>query len=212
MTKIPIEKKLKKKIHKKVAMTQDLLIIEMYKNFPGSVIHGGTSIWRCYNGNRFSEDIDVYLPTQLKEKMKFFKDRLEKIGFHTKKFKQTKNSIFSKFSYQGAIIRFEAVFKDIKDFITKSFEMSDGSFIIVNTLSPEKIIKEKISAYNERRKIRDLYDIFFLLNFVENKKSVNLKDLIFREPIDKKDLEVLIISGVAPGVDYMVRSIRKWAE
>lgn len=209
MTKIPIEKKLKKKIHKKVAAAQDLLIIEMYKNFPGSVIHGGTSIWRCYNGNRFSEDIDVYLPTQLKEKMKFFKDRLEKIGFHTKKFKQTENSIFS---YQGAIIRFEAVFKDIKDFITKSFEMSDGSFIIVNTLSPEKIIKEKISAYNERRKIRDLYDIFFLLNFVENKKSVNLKDLIFREPIDKKDLEVLIISGVAPGVDYMVRSIRKWAE
>ena len=26
---------------------------------PGIVLHGDTAIWRCYSGNRFSEDVDI---------------------------------------------------------------------------------------------------------------------------------------------------------
>jgi len=38
--------------------------------------------------------------------------------------------------------------------------MTDGISILVNTLTLEEVIIEKVSAYLKRRKIRDLYDIF----------------------------------------------------
>jgi predicted nucleotidyltransferase component of viral defense system len=66
MVTLPIDKKLKKKIHKTVALAQDILVLELYDKFPSAVIHGGTAIWRCYGSNRFSEEIDVYLPVALK--------------------------------------------------------------------------------------------------------------------------------------------------
>ncbi|MEM1546291.1 MAG: nucleotidyl transferase AbiEii/AbiGii toxin family protein [Candidatus Methanomethylicia archaeon] len=40
--------------------------MEIYNSFPEAVIHGGTAIWRCYGSNRFSEDVDVYLPLTVK--------------------------------------------------------------------------------------------------------------------------------------------------
>jgi len=92
--------------------------------------------------------------------------------------------------------------------------MSDGTFILVNTLSPEEMILEKISAYKKRKKVRDLYDIFFLLKFVENKEKIKeaLKDFLekFEKPEDEKELKVLIISGSVPNVESMVEVIRAW--
>ncbi|MEM2193531.1 MAG: nucleotidyl transferase AbiEii/AbiGii toxin family protein [Candidatus Methanomethylicia archaeon] len=73
------------------------------------------------------------------------------------KFEKTNNSIFAKFSYLGVIVRFKATFKN---FTVRLFEMTDGISILVNTLTLEEVIIEKVSAYLKRRKIRDLYDIF----------------------------------------------------
>jgi predicted nucleotidyltransferase component of viral defense system len=215
MVTLPIDKKLKKKIHKTIALTQDILVLELYDRFPSTVIHGGTAIWRCYGSNRFSEDIDIYLPLTLKNaNFQEFLDSLKRKGFIIQKFKKTNNSIFAKFSYYDAIIRFEAVFKNVKNFVTKRFEMSDGTFILVKTLKPEEIIKEKVLAYLKRRKVRDLYDIFFLLRFVEKKEEVGkvLNQLIknFQKPIDEKELKVLIISGTIPSVEEMVEEVSKW--
>jgi len=47
----------------------------------------------------------------------------------------------------------------------------------VKTLSPEDLIKEKIKAYVNRRKVRDLYDIYYLLDFCETKIS-GLKEIL----------------------------------
>jgi predicted nucleotidyltransferase component of viral defense system len=215
MVTLPIDKKLKKKIHKTIALAQDILVLELYDRFPSTVIHGGTAIWRCYGSNRFSEDIDVYLPLTLKSiDFQEFLDSLKRKGFIIQKFKRTSNSIFAKFSYSDAIVRFEAVFKNVKNFVTKQFEMIDGTFILVKTLKPEEIIKEKVLAYLKRRKVRDLYDIFFLLRFVEKKEEVGkvLNQLIknFQKPIDEKELKVLIISGSIPTVEEMVEEVSKW--
>lgn len=60
--KIPLNLKLKRKIQKDIAYAQDIIIEELYTFFSTAVLHGGTAIWRCYNGNRFSEDIDFYIP------------------------------------------------------------------------------------------------------------------------------------------------------
>jgi len=63
---LPIDKKLKKRTHKIVALAQDILVMELYNSFTNAIIHGGTAIWRCYGSNRFSEDVDVYLPFSAK--------------------------------------------------------------------------------------------------------------------------------------------------
>jgi predicted nucleotidyltransferase component of viral defense system len=212
-----INKKFKKRIHKLIALAQDILVIELYDKFPSTIIHGGTAIWRCYGSNRLSEDVDAYFPLALKkENFKRFLDDLKSKGFVVEKFGRKNNSIFAKFSYLNAIVSFEAVFKNIKNFLVRPFEMSDGSSILVNTLTPEDIIKEKVSVYLERRRIRDLYDIFFLLKFVEKRENVKevLTKLInnFKRPLDKKELKVLIISGSVPSVENMLREVRKWVK
>ncbi len=216
MTKIPLAKKLKKKNHLKLAFAQDLLVSELYDNYPKAIIHGGTAIWRCYNGNRFSEDIDVYLPSINKKKLDNFADKLINNGFKKNKLKITDNAVFSKFSYQGSVVRLEAVEKSIKKYKTEKFEMTDGSFMVVNTLSPSQLIKEKVGAYLGRQKIRDLYDIFFLVEYVKDKKTIqkDLNKLLnkFKPPKDKSDLETLIITGAIPQQKDMIQKIKRWVK
>jgi predicted nucleotidyltransferase component of viral defense system len=219
MVVLPINKKLKKRAHKNIALAQDILVMEIYNNFPEAVIHGGTALWKCYGSNRFSEDVDLYLPLKVKEKeevLEKFLNSLRRKGFTVEKFKRTNNSIFAKFSYLGSVIRFEAIFKNIKDFVTKHFEMSDGTFILVNTLKPNDIIIEKISAYFKRRKIKDFYDIFFLLRFVEKNEEISeyLMKLLkeFKKPEDEKELKTLIISGSVPKVEKMLEEVKAWAK
>ena len=215
MTTIPLAKKIKSKIHLEIAFAQDILISELYNFFPRAVIHGGTAIWRCYYGNRFSEDVDVYLASFNKKLIEEFVNKLKKNGFTADKVKFTDNALFSKFSYKEAAVRFEAIRKNVKNYSTRKFEMLDGSFIVVNTLSPEQLIKEKAAAYLNRRKIRDLYDIFFLLNIVPEKNEIkkDLRKLLdnFKAPVDEADLRAVIIVGVAPKLADILSEIKRWA-
>jgi len=51
---IPLNLKLNKRSEREIAYAQDVIVAELYKFFPEAIIHGGTAIWRCYQGNRFS--------------------------------------------------------------------------------------------------------------------------------------------------------------
>jgi len=207
---IPLILKLKKSSQKEIAKAQDLIIEEVYKIFDKAVIHGGTSIWRCYNGNRFSEDIDMYIPKEISKINDLF-ENLEKKGFRIIKKKVGKNSIYSNLELNRTIVRFEAIFKTING-VLKEYQTSEGNLITVYTLTPEELIKEKINAYIKRYKIRDLYDVFFLLRYVKNKDSIKreLNHLInnFKQPVDKKELKVLVIEGLTPEVDKMLQYIK----
>ena len=135
------------------------------------------------------------------------------MGFLIKKFKLTNNTLFSKLSYENVEIRFEAVFKDIKP-VVKPFELTDGTFMNVLTLSAEDLILEKIFAYKKRKKVRDVYDISFLLKFVNNRKKIEkkLKEFVktFKKPVDEEELSALIISGVAPNTKTILEEIASW--
>ena len=207
---IPLILKLKKSSQKEIAKAQDLIIEEVYKIFDKAVIHGGTSIWRCYNGNRFSEDIDMYIPKEISKINDLF-ENLEKKGFRIIKKKVGKNSIYSNLELNRTIVRFEAIFKTING-VLKEYQTSEGNLITVYTLTPGGLIKEKINAYIKRYKIRDLYDVFFLLRYVKNKDSIKreLNHLIdnFKQPVDKKELKVLVIEGLTPDVDKMLQYIK----
>lgn len=211
---MPLNLKLRKKAEKEIAYAQDVIIGELYKFFPDAVIHGGTAIWRCYNGNRFSEDVDVYINRNLDKIEEFFKS-LESRGFKIIKKRIKENSIYSGLEFNNIATRFEATFQKKKPF-SRKYETSESFFINAYTLSPEDLILEKVETYLKRKKIRDLYDIYFLLHYVENKKAVEdfLKKLIknYEKPKDEPNLAAIIIAGAVPKSSELLIEIKKWAK
>lgn len=207
---IPITLKLKKASHKAIAFAQDIIVEQMYNFFPHVVLHGGTAIWRCYQGNRFSEDVDVYLDSR--EGVDEFFDALKAKGFALVKKRVKENSIYSALEFNRETVRFEAVFKKIDNHLLKEYETAEGLFINVYTLSAEDLIKEKAAAYRKRKKIRDLYDVFFLLRHVKEKIDLNFEELAQVKPTDEENLKVLVISGPIPSVQDMLRYIESWAK
>ena len=93
----------------------------IYEFFPSAVIHGGTAIWRCYEGNRFSEDIDMYIKKDT-EKINALFSTLEKNGFSVSKKRIKENSLYSTLKFNTSIVRFEALFKAIKNPFLKEYE------------------------------------------------------------------------------------------
>ena len=209
---IPLILRLKKQMHRDIAKAQDMVMEEIYAVFENAVLHGGTAIWRCYKGNRFSEDIDVYIAKDNAKIVLLFKN-LEKKGFIIKKKKTGKNSLFSNLQLNRTFVRLEALFKKA-DGSLKEYELSDGNLITVYTLTPEELIEEKVNAYLKRLKIRDLYDIFFLLRYVKKKDEIknSIKKLInnFKKPVDEKELGVLILEGITPNSEKMLSYIKSW--
>ncbi|OYT65249.1 hypothetical protein B6U74_03870 [Candidatus Bathyarchaeota archaeon ex4484_205] len=213
---LPLHRKLRKKMHRIVAFAQDLMVLTLYEMFPTAIIHGGTCIWRCYGSNRFSEDLDIYLPTGAKgtKSMDRYIEELKRRDFQLGKFKVSTDTLFAKFTYRDVVVRLEAVFKETKRVVSREYEMIDGSFIAVYTPPPEELVREKVEAYRSRRKVRDLYDIYFLLNFIERKEDV-IKDLTnlledFKYPVDSEELKTLIISGAVPRVEDMFKKVEIW--
>ena len=94
MERIPLAVRLKRESHRKIAYAQDLVLEQVYKSFNNAVLHGGTAIWRCFSGKRFSEDLDFYLENS-KEKINSVFDNLEKIGFKIVKKKVSDTSVYS---------------------------------------------------------------------------------------------------------------------
>lgn len=210
MAEIPPILKLRKQAQKDVASAQDKIVEEIFKVFgKTAVLHGGTGIWRCYRGNRFSEDVDVYIPKNL-TKLNLIFENFKKMGFIIEKKKIGENILHSTLKLGRTIVKFEAFFKEIKGEL-KEYEKIDGNVITIYTLIPEELIREKINAYQNRRKIRDLYDIFFLLRHIKNKGEVSdeLKKFIknFENPVDEKDINGLIIEGIVPDVEGMLSYI-----
>ncbi len=211
MAEIPLILKLRRQSHKDLARAQDIIVRELYNVFNRPVLHGGIAIWRCYEGNRFSEDIDAYMPKD-KEKINTLFENLESKGFAIKKRKTGSRSLYSRMELNRAIVRFEALFRRAKGSL-REYRTADSNIITVYTLSPEELIREKVSAYLQRFKVRDLYDIFFLLRHVEDKREVSaeIKKLAegFRKPADEKDLKVLIIEGLTPSAEDMMDYIKR---
>lgn len=207
---IPLILRIKKENHRNIARAQDIIMETLYEIFNDAVLHGGTGIWRCYQGNRFSEDIDVYIKKD-QNKINLLFNTFEKKGFIIKKKKISDKSIYSNLQFERTQVRFEALFMKSKN-ILKEYETIESNFLTVYTLTPEDFLFEKINTYIKRKKIRDLYDIFFLLRLTKPSNNLNekLKGFIknYEKPIDEKDLKTIIISGLVPNSEKMVQYIK----
>src|SRR3989338_3571970 len=213
MVKIPLILRLKKESQKNVARAQDIVVDELFKVFNKAVLHGGTGIWRCYQGNRFSEDVDVYIPKDL-EKLNQLFNNFMKNGFIIEKKRIRGKSLYSNLKFNDFFVKFEALFKIVEGEL-REHETIEGNLLTIRCLNVEDIIKEKISSYLNRLKIRDLSDVFFLLRYVKNKEIIKkeLRKLMsnFKKPVDEENLKILIIEGLVPNVKDMLSYIQREA-
>ncbi|MEA1904691.1 MAG: nucleotidyl transferase AbiEii/AbiGii toxin family protein [Candidatus Hadarchaeota archaeon] len=209
---VPLYQRIRRKHHREIAMAQDIAVEIFYSVFSRGVLHGGTAIWRCYSGNRFSEDIDVYVGRDPKRIDGFF-EALKKRGFEVVKKRIKENALYSTLKFGETEMRIEAIFKRVRGVI-KEYETYEGNLLNVYTLTPETMICEKIDAYLKRRKIRDLYDIFFLLRSAEKSERLRSKLLNllqnFKQPADEKELKVLLLFGAIPGKEDMLEYMKRW--
>lgn len=214
MPSIPLALRLRRSIHRETALAQDLMVVGVIEVLPGSILHGGTAIWRCYGGNRFSEDVDFYFPGSARRNLAKLAENLKRKGLETQGIRETANAVFAKFGEGVRSVRLEATFRTSVS-VVRPFEMIDGTFVTIRTLRPEGLLMEKISAYRERRKVRDLYDVYFLTRLVEPIGGIRARtrQLLerFERPADEGELKAIIISGVAPRVGEMIEAIQRWA-
>ncbi|MFH1285133.1 MAG: nucleotidyl transferase AbiEii/AbiGii toxin family protein [Candidatus Micrarchaeota archaeon] len=209
---LPLEKRLKKRLHIEIARLQDEVVEILYGVENDLVFHGGTAIWRCYQGNRFSEDLDFYCKN-IEKVERQFREKISERGLTVLKFKKTANLVFCKISNGSTEIRVEINYAVKKKAVVKNYEKTDGSLMDVFTLSPEELVLEKIGAYENRRFIRDIYDIYHLSNYLTEREMVK-KEVVKllalpKLPADEKNLKAIVYAGKIPSFKQILEELRR---
>ena len=198
----------------KLSELQDYVIDIIYDRFqPDTLLYGGTAIWSCFGGARFSEDIDMYMN---RESFNSFISSLDRYGlrliWQNPEFPtvirlandQTELLLETKEGYAESEIR--------------AYSRVDGSTKTISVLSPTELMVRKIEAYLNRTFIRDIYDLFTLTSWldktdyvVRTKISEFLKDI--PTPVDEEILTSLLYSG-SSNLDFikMVNYIKRWLD
>lgn len=215
MSREPLGARLKRRTHRAVGLAQDLLMAETYSAYQDAVFHGGTAIWRCYGGGRFSEDLDLYLPTAKAKEASLLRSSARAKGLVEVKFKETENTVFAKFSFEGAVVSLEGAKRSPGGgVVLRPYEMLDGNRMLVKTLSAESLLAEKAAAYTARRKVRDIYDVLFLVGMLEQpwaaRATVRAMLDRYQPPVDEEQLKALVIVGAAPSAEGMVQELGRW--
>ena len=123
------------------------------------ILKGGTALMKCYNLNRFSEDID--LDGRKKDIISLVDEFCKKNGFSYRigKDTDTVKRCFINYGNDGRPLKVEASFRR-KDFSDAEINRING--IIVYSIN--EICIQKAGAYAQRDKIRDLFDLSFITN------------------------------------------------
>ena len=209
---IPLEKWLRKRLHVDVGRLQDEVMEAAYALDGSLVFHGGTAIWRCFSGNRFSEDLDMYSshPGRIADGLG---EILSSRALTLSRLKRTGNLIFAKITDGEAEVRLEINTSVKKNGVATRYEKMNGSRMDVLCLSPEELVVEKASAYKNRRFVRDLYDIYHLSERVDGSPGAEaaVSSLLsgFRPPLDEANLSSLVYSGAVPSVPQMLLALRR---
>ncbi|MDE1825955.1 MAG: nucleotidyl transferase AbiEii/AbiGii toxin family protein [Candidatus Micrarchaeota archaeon] len=212
------------------AVLEDVLMELLYTRYPDLVFHGGTAIWRCYGGNRYSRDLDFYYKPgsagedSYKELIKFFKEA----GFAMKGKSYNRETRTMQFLVEGSTKMKVDLNLGYKKGTAAEYTKVDGSKTVVVSLTPEELLNEKMDAYEDKLRSKDqkkqpeahdLYDIYFLTGIIENGSAASrkrtgalLKEIGDRQPEDIGSLGHLMLSGIAPTFELMVEKIDKWSK
>jgi predicted nucleotidyltransferase component of viral defense system len=206
--KIPLVKVLKGKLLK-IAELQDAVILELSRRFY-FVIHGGLAVWRVYGGKRFSIDIDIYHddPENLANSISS--------SFKVTKLKLTSSRVLYMRLKNSVEVELEASpMLGGRKVVEADYWLVDGGSIIVRTLTQEDLVKEKVMAFLERWKSKDLYDIYYLLDICDPesiREEIRLLAERLRKPDDFSGLRELILMGIPPSFNTIEKKVRKYAK
>ena len=196
-----------------IAELQDRLMIETASRFD-AILHGGTAIWRVYGGKRFSFDLDFYHGDP-KAMLEFFE---KSEGLRPARSKVTGTGVCYMRFDEGPVsaeINISPPFSEKKG-TDGEFHLVGGDTIVVRTLTESELLREKIDAYINRRKARDLYDIFYLLGIADSEKASaelqRLSPLLNEPPKDFSGLRELILLGKSPDFETLARKVRMHAK
>ncbi len=210
---IPLAKILKGRLLR-IAELQDVLVMELSKRF-NFILHGGTAVWRVYGGKRFSIDVDIYCeePGELARVLKSLPI------FSVVRAKVTPSEVLylRVRDESGAEAELKASPPSEEVETTEAdYWMTDGGSLVVKTLTPCGLLREKVKAFVGRRKSRDLYDVYYLLDLCEERDaraSVKaLLTLLDSPPEDFNGLRELILMGRPPSFESIVRKVRLYAQ
>jgi predicted nucleotidyltransferase component of viral defense system len=211
---LPISSLLKRRSELETAQLEDDVISVLANITDKMALHGGTAVWRCYKGKRFSTDIDVYIWAEgFKDK---FISAAAGIGIDVTKFRE-KGATFIHVRKNNTEIKVEP--RNVEKFaLLAPYERVDGSKINILVLSPEDLVLEKIDAYDDRRAYKDLYDITILLNSVKEPSRIKkaLSEFAKDIPAPNEDTQSLsefkavIYAGIVPTYQRMVEFIKRW--
>lgn len=156
------------------------------------VLKGGTALMKCYGLNRFSEDIDLDGFGRKKDIISLVEEycKINSLSFRVGKDTDTTKRCFINYGNDGRPLKIEASFRrrDLSDVTT---EKINGIMVY----SINDLCLQKSSAYSQRDKIRDLFD----LSFITNNYYYDLNPFVrssLRSAIEYKGLEQF---------DYIVR-------
>lgn len=211
--KIPLYHRLRRKAHVDIALLQDEVVDILYSILKTPVLHGGTVIWRCLGGNRFSEDLDFYAVAIPENFEKLLADELKTRALSLIKYKRTKAVVFAKISDGRNEIRLEIALRKPKRKIIQRYEKADGTYSDIYVLPLEELAKEKMAAYLSRMSIRDFYDLYFLSGLIDTTAIANEALLFLKKaervaPKDEKTLKALIFTGIAPSFGEMLAALK----
>jgi len=149
------------------------------------IFTGGTMLRLCYGLNRFSVDLDFWIYKKI-DTEKYFKQLREFLAkFYTirdaeNKFYTMLFEIRSKDYPRTLMIEIRKRIEQVKTEFSIAYSQYSNTQVMVRTLSLQEMISSKIEAFLNRKEIRDVFDIEFLL-----KKGIELK-------VSKKELEGLL--------------------
>lgn len=158
---------------------QSIVLKHIYRHTDNLVFKGGTNLRKTHGLNRFSEDLDFNILTDDPEKnlthaVQGLKRTDIPSTIHT--LKERKNTFLASIRYQGPLYTGADISRDSLQIeiskhpvhLTPEWETiislypDTGTFSILS-MHPQEILAEKIRSLVQRKKPRDLYDIWFLL-------------------------------------------------
>jgi predicted nucleotidyltransferase component of viral defense system len=210
------------------AIVEDEIVDLILKHFENFVMHGGTAVWRCYGGNRFSRDIDFYSNITASAESAFQK-QLHKLltenGYpiREEKYNNRTKTLHVIFRGNETTVKLDITFMNAKGIATEYLRV-DGSKRIIRALSPEELLNEKVDAYSDKyasgaHEIQDLYDIIILKDRLSNlpkalraKLTKFLSEIRTKPPSSERELKQLLLNGVAPSFGDMISILERWLD
>ncbi len=196
----------------RLAELQDYVIDLIYDYFhPDALLYGGTAIWRCFGGMRFSDDIDIYMDMDAFSRLL---SSLEKYGlrllWQDPEF-PTRVRIAN--NVTELLLETKPGYAENE---MRTYAGIDGTAKTISVLTPTELMTRKMEAYQGRRYVRDIYDLYILTNWLDRSDYVVNSSfskflLGILRPIDENVLSSLLYAGKRD-LDFslMVEYIKRW--